>query len=84
MINLFFENVFFLKNYLFLTVLGLHCFEDFFSSGSEQGLLSVGVLGFLNAVASLVAEHGLWAGGVQQFQHVGSGAVAQELSCSTT
>ena len=50
----------------------------------SRGSSLVGVLGFLNAVASLVAEHGLWAGGVQQFQHVGSGAVAQELSCSTT
>ena len=50
----------------------------------SRGSSLVGVLGFLNAVASLVAEHGLWAGGVQQFQHVGSGAVAQELSFSTT
>ena len=64
-------------------MLGLHCFEDFFSSDSERDCSLVVVLGLLNAVSSLVAEHGLWAGGVQQFQHVGSGAVAQELSCST-
>ena len=47
------------------------------------GYSLVVVLGFLDAVASLVAEHGLWASGAQQFQHVGSGAVARELSCST-
>ena len=30
----------FLNNYLFMTVLDLHFCEDFFSSCSEQGLLS--------------------------------------------
>ena len=58
MINLFYENAFFLKNYLFLTVLGLHCFEDFFSMAVSGGYSLVGVLGFLNAVACLVEEQG--------------------------
>ena len=80
---MFLNAFFFKKIFLFLTVLRLQCFEDFFSSGSERGCYLVVVLGFLNAAASLVAEHGLWAGGAQQFQDVGSGAVAQELSCST-
>ena len=32
----------------------------------------VAARGLLVAVASLVAEHGLWAHGLQQLQHVGS------------
>ena len=45
--------------YLFLAALGLHCCVRAFSSCREQGLLFVAVRGFLIAVASLVAEHGL-------------------------
>ena len=44
-----------------------------FSSCSEQGLLSIAVHGFLIAVASLVAEHGIWSTKV----------VTQGLSCSS-
>ena len=44
------------KNYVFLAVLGLHCFTWAFSSCSEQGLLFIVVCGLLIAVASLVAE----------------------------
>ena len=49
----------FLFIYLFLVVLHLHCCVRAFSSCGEQGLLFVAVRGFLIAVASLVAEHGL-------------------------
>ena len=45
--------------YLFLAVLGLRCCARAFSSCGEQGLPFVAVSGLLNAVASLVAEHGL-------------------------
>ena len=38
---------------------GLHCCARAFSSCGEQGLLFAAVCGFLTAVASLVAEHGL-------------------------
>ena len=50
---------FFLKFYLFLAALGLHCCARAFSSCSEWGLLFVAVRGLLTAVASLVVEHGL-------------------------
>ena len=36
----------------------------------------------LAAVSSLIAEHGLWAHGVQWLQHVGSVLVFPRLSCS--
>ena len=49
----------FLKNYLFLAALGLHCCVRAFSSRGKQELLFVLVCGFLIAVASLVLEHGL-------------------------
>ena len=45
--------------YLFLAVFGLCCYVQAFSSCSEWELLSVAVFGFLTAVASPVAEHGL-------------------------
>ena len=45
--------------YLFLAALGLRCCTRAFSSCGEQGLLFVVVHGFLLAVASLGAEHGL-------------------------
>ena len=44
---------------LFLAELGLRCSARAFSSCGEWGLLFVAVCGFLTAVASLVAEHGL-------------------------
>ena len=50
---------------LFLAALGLHCYARAFSICVEQGLLFVVVHGLLIAVASLVAEHGLWACGLR-------------------
>ena len=47
--------------YLFLAALRLHCSARASSSCGEPGLLFVVVRGLLIAVASLVAEHGLWA-----------------------
>ena len=43
----------------FLAALGLRCCAQAFSSSGERGLLFLAVHGLLNAVASLVAEHGL-------------------------
>ena len=43
----------------FMAALGLRCRTRAFSSRREGGLLFVAVHGFLIAVASLVAEHGL-------------------------
>ena len=51
--------------YLFLAALGLRCCMRAFSSCGERGLLFLAVRGILIAVASLVAEHGLWALGLQ-------------------
>ena len=48
-----------------LAVLGLHCCTPAFSSCGERGLFFIAVHGLLIAVASLVAEHGLWAHGLQ-------------------
>ena len=45
--------------FYFLAVLGLRCCARAFSSCGERGLLFAAVHGFLIAVASLVAEHGL-------------------------
>ena len=45
--------------YLFLAMLGLHCYAQAFSSCGERGLLFVVVRGLLIVVASLVVEHGL-------------------------
>ena len=60
--------IFFLKInlfiYLFLAVLG-RCCAWAFSSCGEQGPLFVAVRGLLIVVASLVAEHGLQACGLQ-------------------
>ena len=47
--------------YLSLAALGLHCCAWAFSSCSEQRYSPVGVSGLLTAVASLIAEHRLWA-----------------------
>ena len=48
----------FLK-YLFLTVLGLRCWAQAFSSCCQQGLLSSCGAGLLNVAASLLVMHGL-------------------------
>ena len=65
--------------YLFLAALSLPCCERAFSSCGERGLLFVVVRGLLIEVASLVAEHGLQARGLQQLWHAGSRAQAQQL-----
>ena len=44
------------KNYLFLAVLGLHCWVDFSLVVASESHSPVGVNGLLVAVASLVAE----------------------------
>ena len=49
----------FLLIYLFLSVLGLRCCTQAFSSCGERGLLFLAVRELLSAVASLVTEHGL-------------------------
>ena len=51
--------------YVFLAALGLRCCVRAFSSCGERGPLFVAVRGLLIAVASLVAEHGLQAHGLQ-------------------
>ena len=65
--------------YLFLSVLGLHCCAQAFSSCDERGLLFVAVHGPLTVVASLVAEHGLQVCGLQQLWYAGSVVVAHGL-----
>ena len=67
---------------LFLAVLGLRCCAQAFSSCGERGLLFVAVCRLLIEVASLAAEHGLQACGLQQLWHVGSVVVVCWLSCS--
>ena len=57
LINLFIY--LFVYLFLFLAVVGLCYCARAFSSCGEQGLLFIAVRGFLIAVASLVAEHGL-------------------------
>ena len=65
--------------YLVLAALGLRCCAWAFSSCGEWGLLFIAVHGLLIAVASLVAEHGLQACGLQQLQHAGSVVLAHGL-----
>ena len=59
--------------------MGLYCCMWAFSSCGEQGLLFVAVRGLLITAASLVAEHGLYASGLQQLWHLGSVVVARRL-----
>ena len=73
----FFLNKFIYFIYLFLAALGLCCCVRAFSSCGERGLLFVAVHRLLIAVASLVAEHGLQAHGLQQLWHMGSAVVAR-------
>ena len=49
------------------------------SSCSEQGLLFIAVRRLPIVVASLVAEHGLQARGLQELKHMGSVVVARGL-----
>ena len=63
MFFLFYKFIYFI--YLFFAALGLRCCVRAFSSCGERGLLFVAVCGLLIAAASLVAEHGLWAHGLQ-------------------
>ena len=62
-----------------MAALGLRCCTWAFSSCGEWGLLFVAVRGLLLAVASLVAEQGLQACGLQQLWLAGSRAQAQQL-----
>ena len=62
-----------------------------FSGCSDQGLLIAAVHGLLIVVASLVADHGLWACGLQlvvacelQLTSLGSVVATHRLSCSMT
>ena len=55
----FFNKFIYFILFLFLAALGLRCCMWAFSSCGERGLLFVAVRGLLNAVAFLVAEHGL-------------------------
>ena len=65
--------------YLFLGALVLRCCTRAFSSCGERGLLFVEVRRLLIAVASLVADLGLQACGLQQLWHTGLVVVAQGL-----
>ena len=65
------------KFYLFLAALGLRCCAWAFSSCSKWGLRFITVHGLLIAVASLVAEHELYARGLQELQHTGSVVAAR-------
>ena len=76
---LFFLNFLFIYLFLFLAALGLRCCTRAFSNCGERGIFFLVVRGFLIAVASLVAEHGLYAHGLQQLQHAGSVVVARGL-----
>ena len=51
--------------FLFLAVFGLRCCARACSSCGEWGLFFVAVHGLLIVIASLVAEHGLQAHGLQ-------------------
>ena len=86
-IYIFFNRFIYFLNFiylLFLAALGLHCCVWAFSSCGEWELLFVAVHGLLIAVASLFAEHGLQAHGLQQLwrQSAGAVVVAHGLSCS--
>ena len=54
-----------------------------FSLVAKSGGDSLVVLGLLNAVASLVVEHGLKGAQAQQLQPMGSGLVVRGLNCPT-
>ena len=64
--------------YLFLTVLGICCYSQAFSSSVSRGYSLAAVRRLLIGVVSLTEEHGLWcsgfivAPGLVAPQHVGS------------
>ena len=75
----------FFKSYLFIFgSAGSLLLHRLFSRGGEQGSSLFGVHKLLTELASLVAEFGLWACGLQQLQFPDSGATAvvHGLSCS--
>ena len=49
--------------------MGFGCWAGDLSSCREGAYSPVAVRGLLIAVASLVAEHGLWGNGLQSLQH---------------
>ena len=60
-------------------MLGLRCCARAFSGCRRWGLIFVAVHGLLTVMASLVAEHGLSACGLQLLWHMGSVVVAHGL-----
>ena len=56
---IFFEMGDLLFIYLFLVVLGLHCYLQTFSSCGKWGLVFIVMLRLLIVMASLIAEHRL-------------------------
>ena len=70
--------------FFFLAVLVLHCCPGVCSVAASRGYALAAELGLLTAVAPLVAEHGFYALGLQEFQHMGSVVAACGCSCSLT
>ena len=64
MLGLFFFFFFWIDSSLFLAALGLHCCMEAFSNCVERGLPFLVARGLLVVVASLVAEHRLYARGL--------------------
>ena len=56
---IFFEMGELLFTYLFLVVLGLHCYLQTFSSCGKWGLVFIVMLRLLIVMASLISEHRL-------------------------
>ena len=75
----FFKKYFSLLTHLFFAVLG-HCCSADSSLVAESRGSSLAVGGLLNAVASLVAEQGSRAHGLQQLRHTG---LVSSCSCQT-
>ena len=71
------------KFILLLAALGLRYCAGFLQLGRAEATLCCTARASLVAVASLVAEHGLQARGLQQLWHAGSVVVAHGLCCST-
>ena len=69
------------KLLLFFAALGLHCYRWAFSSCYKWGLPFIAIYSFLIAVASLVAQHRIWACRPRQLQCVGSRVQAQQSWC---
>ena len=78
---------FFKKINFYLFIFGSSVLHRHFSSCCEWGPIFVAVPGLLTAVASLIAEHGLWGMwplvvAVPRLQSTGSTVVAHRLNCS--